>query len=77
MSNENIPSARNIADRCKLRIVNETGLAKDTMVFIGDKELQNSILSIEISRIDCNSDFCTAKIELCGVKLDLKTVEIK
>lgn len=70
MNNEKIKTMPEIANKCKVRIVNETGVGYDTKVFIDDKLMPN-VLSVEIGKQDFNTDFVTAKIEFLGVKIDM------
>ena len=63
-----------LANRCKVRIVNETGVGYDTKVFIDDKLMPN-VLSVEIGKQDFDTDFVTAKIEFLGVKIDMVAIK--
>lgn len=70
METKNILTMPEVTNKCKVRIVNETGIGYDTKVFIDDKLMQN-VLSVEIGKQDSNTDFVTAKIEFLGVKIDM------
>ena len=70
METRKILTMPELANKCKVRIVNETGVGYDTKVFIDDKLMPN-VLSVEIGKQDCDTDFVTAKIEFLGVKIDM------
>lgn len=72
--NETPKTMPEIANKTKVRIVNETGIGYYTKVYIDDK-LMSNVLSIEIGKTDAETDFVTAKIEFLGVKLDLVGVK--
>lgn len=72
--NETPKTITEIASRTKVRIVNETGRGQDTKVYIDDKLMPN-VISVELGKVDAETDFVTAKIEFLGVKLDLVGVK--